>query len=66
MICLSLFFVRNCTEERSFDMQQEEKIQDRAVLVGLVGKGETQESVDRSLDELEGLLKTAGGSCVAE
>ena len=46
-------------------MQQEEKIQDRAVLVGLVGKGETQESVDRSLDELEGLLKTAGGSCVA-
>ena len=31
-------------------MQQEEKIQDRAVLVGLVGKGETQESVDRSLD----------------
>ena len=38
---------------------------DRAVLVGLVWGRETQESVDRSLDELEGLLKTAGGEAVA-
>ncbi len=37
----------------------------RAVLVGLVYGSETQESVDRSLDELEGLLKTAGGTAVA-
>ena len=38
---------------------------DKAVLVGVVWGQETQESVDRSLDELEGLLKTAGGECVA-
>ena len=38
---------------------------DRTVLVGLVWGSETQESVDRSLDELEGLLQTAGGVCVA-
>lgn len=38
---------------------------DRAVLVGLVWGRETQESVERSLDELEGLLKTAGGEAVA-
>ena len=38
---------------------------DRAVLVGLVWGRETQESVDRSLCELEGLLKTAGGEAIA-
>ena len=38
---------------------------DRAVLVGLVGRGESAEALDRSMDELEGLLKTAGGECIA-
>ena len=40
-------------------------ISDRAVLVGIVWGSETQESVDKSLDELERLLQTAGGECVA-
>ncbi len=40
-------------------------IPDRAVLVGLVWGEETQESVDTSLDELERLLETAGGECIA-
>lgn len=43
----------------------EKNISDRAVLVGLVWGSETQESVDKSLDELERLLDTAGGKCVA-
>lgn len=38
---------------------------DRSILVGVVWGRETQESVDASLDELEGLLSTAGGECVA-
>ena len=38
---------------------------DRSILVGIVWGRETQESVDRSLDELEGLLNTAGGECIA-
>ena len=38
---------------------------DRTILVGIVFGRETQESVDKSLDELEGLLKTAGGVAVA-
>lgn len=38
---------------------------DRSILVGVVWGRETPESVDRSLDELEGLLTTAGGVCVA-
>ncbi|MBQ9087084.1 MAG: GTPase HflX [Clostridia bacterium] len=44
----------------------EQKIQslDRAILVGVIWGGETQESVDRDLDELEGLLSTAGGVAV--
>lgn len=42
----------------------QEKI-DRAILVGVVCGSETRESVDRSLDELEGLLSTAGGVSVA-
>ena len=43
----------------------EKNLSDRAVLVGLVFGSETQESVDKSLDELERLLNTAGGECVA-
>ncbi len=46
-------------------MNQNSNISDRTVLVGLIMHGETQESVDRSMDELEGLLTTAGGECVA-
>lgn len=38
---------------------------DRAILVGVVWGKETAETVDRSLDELEGLLSTAGGVAVA-
>ena len=38
---------------------------DRTILVGVVWGKETQESVDRSLDELEGLLTTAGGVAIA-
>ena len=37
----------------------------RTVLVGVVGRGETQADLDRSMDELEGLLKTAGGEALA-
>lgn len=43
----------------------ERNINDKAVLVGLVWGRETQEIVDKSLDELERLLDTAGGECVA-
>lgn len=43
----------------------EKSINDTAVLVGLVYGNETQKSVDKSLDELERLLDTAGGHCVA-
>lgn len=45
----------------------EEKIPEfaRAILVGVIWGSETAESVDRSLDELEGLLSTAGGEAVA-
>lgn len=43
----------------------EKSINGAAVLVGLVCGNETQESVDKSLDELERLLDTAGGRCVA-
>ena len=38
---------------------------DKTVLVGIVTQHETQEMVDKSLDELERLLQTAGGECVA-
>ena len=44
----------------------EKIIPDRAILVSLLRKGESQEAMERSLDELEGLLKTAGGECVAK
>ncbi len=46
-------------------MEKEKILPDRTILVGVVRDRETQESVDKSLDELEGLLKTAGGECVA-
>ncbi len=48
------------------DITENRKIEtDRAVLVGLVYGKETQESAEQSLDELEGLLSTAGGVAVA-
>jgi len=46
-------------------MEKELPIADKAVLVGLVTRGESADELDASLDELEGLLKTAGGECVA-
>ena len=46
-------------------MENTPHIPDRSILVGVVWGRETAESVDRSLDELEGLLTTAGGVCVA-
>lgn len=46
-------------------IEKELPMADRTVLVGLVKKGESLEELDASLDELEGLLKTAGGECVA-
>ena len=46
-------------------MDEQNKLTDRAILCGVVWGRETQESVDRSLDELEGLLTTAGGVAVA-
>jgi len=45
--------------------ETEKQLCDRAVLVGVVWGVETQESVEKSLDELEGLLSTAGGVAVA-
>ena len=41
------------------------KITDRTVLVGVVTQKESLEDIEKSLDELESLLKTAGGECVA-
>ncbi|MBO5938129.1 MAG: GTPase HflX [Clostridia bacterium] len=46
-------------------MEEQKTKVDRAVLCGVVWGKETQESVEKSLDELEGLLTTAGGICVA-
>ena len=46
-------------------METKNILPDRSILVGIVWGRETQESVDRSLDELEGLLNTAGGEAVA-
>ena len=46
-------------------IEKELPLPDKTVLVGLVKKGESLEALDSSLDELEGLLKTAGGECVA-
>ena len=38
----------------------------KAVLVGLCTDGETIESTEKSLDELERLLETAGGECAVK
>ncbi len=46
-------------------MENKKEASDRAILVGVVWGRETQESIDKSLDELEGLLQTAGGIFVA-
>ena len=46
-------------------METKNILPDRSILVGIVWGRETQESVERSLDELEGLLNTAGGEAVA-
>ncbi len=46
-------------------MENGEKICDKAVLVGIVGRGETEEELHKSLDELERLLDTAGGESIA-
>ena len=46
-------------------IEKDIQTESRAVLVGLMQKGESAEALDRSLDELEGLLKTAGGECIA-
>ena len=48
-------------------MNEKEKIiLDRAILVSILRRGESQEDMERSLDELCGLLKTAGGECFAK
>lgn len=46
-------------------MDNSEKMTDRAVLVGIVGRGESEEAVQKSMDELERLLDTAGGEAIA-
>ena len=40
-------------------------MRDKAVLVGIVGRGESEEELHKSLDELERLLDTAGGEAIA-
>ncbi len=46
-------------------MDNGEIIRDRAVLVGIVTRNESEEEVGKSLDELERLLDTAGGETIA-
>ncbi len=46
-------------------IEKELPMPDKTILVGMIKKGESTEELDSSLDELEGLLKTAGGECVA-
>lgn len=46
-------------------MENKITVPDKSILVGIVWGKETAESVDKSLDELESLLKTAGGVAVA-
>ncbi len=46
-------------------MDISEKMTDRAVLVGIVGRGESEEALHKSMDELERLLDTAGGEAIA-
>ena len=57
---LILFFV-----EVLMEIQNKINKPDRTVLVGIVTQKETQEMLDKSMDELERLLETAGGECVA-
>ena len=45
--------------------EKEKHAPDRAILVSIVRDGETEAQVNRDLDELERLLHTAGGICVA-
>ncbi len=49
-------------------MEQEQKVQERAVLVGLNADCFTKEqtATDETLEELEALLETAGGFCTAK
>ena len=46
-------------------MDNSQKICDRAVLVGIVCRGESEDDINKSLDELERLLDTAGGEAIA-
>ena len=46
-------------------MENSENMRDKAVLVGIVGRGESEEELHKSLDELERLLDTAGGETIA-
>ena len=46
-------------------MDNFEKTECRAILVGIVSRGESEEALEKSLDELERLLDTAGGMAVA-
>lgn len=46
-------------------MDNNENMRDKAVLVGIVGRGESEEELHKSLDELERLLDTAGGEAIA-
>ncbi len=46
-------------------IEKELPLPDKTILVGLIKKGESLEALESSLDELEGLLKTAGGECIA-
>ena len=46
-------------------MENSENMRDRAVLVGIIGRGESEEELHKSLDELERLLDTAGGDAIA-
>ena len=46
-------------------METKEKMKNRAVLVGIIGRAETEEMLEKSMDELERLLDTAGGEAIA-
>ena len=46
-------------------MENDKIIGERAVLVGIVTRGESEAELEKSLDELERLLDTAGGVAVA-
>ena len=46
-------------------MENEKIVGERAVLVGIVTRGESEVELQKSLDELERLLDTAGGVSIA-